>query len=171
MISRLLLIASVLLILSLCSGRVGAEERRSSGKDKAAQGSDTKATSKKKIGRGKVKVSPRGHKKVDAKERILDKFTLVGRSELPVQTKQDWNKALSEYKEKEKVSADSFEIAYNIALCEARLGIYDSAEESIKKCVRLNPLYGSGFSLMSAIYRLQGKDYEADQADLRSKQL
>lgn len=105
------------------------------------------------------------------KEKILDKFTLIGRSEQTVQTKQDWNKALSEYKDKEKVSSDSFEIAYNMALCEARLGIYDSAEESIKKCVRLNPLYGPGFSLMSAIYRLQGKDYEADQADLRSKQL
>lgn len=111
------------------------------------------------------KVTKKGHQKVNV---VLDEFKLLGSV---VQPDGNWDQALEKYKQAQSANPNSVETAYNIALCETHLQRYSSAELSIKNAIRLNPLFAPNFSLMAAIYRLQGKEAEAKDAEARSKQL
>lgn len=99
---------------------------------------------------------------------VLDQFKLLGTDS---QSNGDWEQALEKYKHLQSSAPDSVETAYNIALCETHLLRYGAAEESVKKAIRLNPLFAPNFSLLAAICRLQGKEQEAQSAEARSKQL
>lgn len=113
-----------------------------------------------------TKVIKRGHAKVAAN--VLDEFRLLGSDNQP---NGSWEKALKRYKQAQSSAPNSVETAYNIALCETHLHQYSAAEDSIKKAIRINPLFGPNFSLLAAVNRLQGKEQEAKDAEMRSRQL